>query len=137
MVPRSSLPDEVTFDSSTFLTTKERAKQAKAPPEVSKPPEIEPVDQPPPIPDPTPAPPGGQQPLQAPQKATLRLTGTVPPESWNMVGVRILSKLRSGEELNLSVNLSVQVDSTMLQSLEADIRQALVDLKLEDQVKIE
>ena len=72
-----------------------------------------------------------------PQKVTLRLTGTVPPESWNMVGVRILSKLRSGEELNLAVNLSVQVDSTMLQSLEADIRQALIDLKLEDQVKIE
>ena len=87
--------------------------------------------------DPAPEPSGEQQPLQAPQKATLRLTGTVPPESWNMVGVRILSKLRSGEELNLAVNLSVQVDSTMLQSLEADIRQALIDLKLEDQVKIE
>ena len=128
-------PDEVVFDSSTFLTTKERAEESKAPPEVPKPPETR--DLPPDIPGPAPEPSGEQQPLQAPQKATLRLTGTVPPESWNMVGVRILSKLRSGEELNLAVNLSVQVDSTMLQSLEADVRQALVDLKLEDQVKIE
>ena len=39
--------------------------------------------------------------------------------------------------MNLAVNLSVQVDSTMLQSLEADIRQALMDLKLDDQVRIE
>ena len=128
-------PDEVVFDSSTFLITKERAEESKAPPEVPKPPETR--DQPPDIPGPAPEPSGGQQPLQAPQKATLRLTGTVPPESWNMVGVRILAKLRSGEELNLAVNLSVQVDSTMLRSLEADVRQALVDLKLEDQVKIE
>ena len=131
--------DEVTFDSSTFLITKERAEQVKAPPEVSKPPVStpEPCDQPPPVPEPAQGPPGEQQPMQAPQKVTLRLTGTVPPESWNMVGVRILSKLRSGEGLNLAVNLSVQVDSTMLQSLEADIRQALMDLKLDDQVRIE
>ena len=131
--------DEVTFDSSTFLITKERAEQAKAPPEAPKPPVStpEPGDQPPPIRRPAPAPPGVLQPMQAPQKVTLRLTGTVPPESWNMVGVRILSKLRSGEGLNLAVNLSVQVDSTMLQSLEADIRQALMDLKLDDQVRIE
>ena len=39
--------------------------------------------------------------------------------------------------MNLAVNLSVQVDSTMLQSLEADIRQVLMDLKLDDQVRIE
>ena len=39
--------------------------------------------------------------------------------------------------MNLAVNLSVQVDSTMLQSLEADIRQALMDLKLDDPVRIE
>ena len=131
--------DEVAFDSSTFLITKERAEQAKAPPQAPKPPVVEPEqgDQPPPIPEPAPAPSGGQQTMPMPQKATLRLRGTVPPESWNMVGIKILSKLRDGEGLNLAVDMSVQVDSAMLQSLEADIRQALTDLKLDDQVRIE
>ena len=72
-----------------------------------------------------------------PQKATLRLKGNVPLETWNMVGIRILPKLRSGEGLNLAVDLSVQVDSDVLQVLAADVRQALEDLKLDDQVKIE
>ena len=54
-----------------------------------------------------------------------------------MVGIRILPKLRSGEGLNLAVDLSIQVDSAVFQSLEADVRQALEDLKLDEQVKIE
>ena len=131
--------DEVTFDSSTFLITKERAEQAKAPSQAPKPSGVGPEQggQPLPIPEPAPAPPGGQQAMPMSQKATLRLRGTVPPESWNMVGIRILSKLRGGEGLNLAVDMSVQVDSAMLQSLEADIRQALTDLKLDEQVRIE
>ena len=75
--------------------------------------------------------------MPMPQKVTLSLRGTVPLESWNMVGIRILPKLRSGEELNLTVDLSVQVDSAVLQSLKADVRQALEDLKLEEKVRIE
>ena len=71
------------------------------------------------------------------QKTTLRLRGIVPYESWNMVGTRVLPKLRSGEWLNLAVDISVQVDSDTLRSLEADVRQALADLRLEEQVKIE
>ena len=65
------------------------------------------------------------------------MKGNVPLETWNMVGIRILPKLRSGEGLNLAVDLSVQVDSDVLQVLAADVRQALEDLKLDDQVKIE
>ena len=131
--------EEVVFDSSTFLLTKVRAAQAKAPPERPTQPEPVPMpdDQPEPEPVPNPATPGGQLDLPVPQKVTLRLRGTVPLESWNMVGIRILPKLRSGEALNLAVDLSVQVDSKMLQALEADVRQALTDLKLDDQVKIE
>ena len=63
-------PDEVTFDSSTFLITKEGAEQANAPPEVSKPPvpTPEPDDQPPPIPEQGPAPPGGNNPCRRPRR---------------------------------------------------------------------
>ena len=128
--------DEVSFDSATFLITRARAERLLAPPGE---PEPAPHPQEPllPEPGPTPAPPGGQQPMPMPEKATLRLRGTVPLESWNMVGIRILPKLRSGEGLSLSVDLSVQVDPAVFPSLEADVRQALEDLKLDDQVKIE
>ena len=57
-------------------------------------------------------------------------------ESWNTVGVRILTKLRGEEGLNIGVNLSVSVDSDRLKSLENEVRQALMDLKLEGQVSI-
>ena len=71
-----------------------------------------------------------------PQKTTLRLTGTVPMESWNMVAVRLLSKLRAEEDLSIGVNLSVSVDSDRLQTMEEEVRQALTDLKLNEQVRM-
>ena len=131
--------DEVTFGSDTFLITKAKAEQLLAPPESE--PEPEPRIGPPspePAPEPQPTPPdGGQQPLPAPpQKATLSLKGTVPPESWNMVGRRILTKLQQGQ-LNVEVNLTTEIDPTLLPSLKADIQQALEDLKLDGQVSLE
>ena len=126
--------DEVTFDSDTFLITKAKAEQLLAPPE----PEPTPGPSPEPPPEPLPITPGGgQQPLPVtPEKATLSLKGTVPPESWNMVGRRILTKLQQGQ-LNVEVNLTTEIDPTLLPSLKADIQQALEDLKLGDQVSLE
>ncbi len=128
--------DEVTFDSDTFLITKAKAEQLLAPPEPE--PEPEPRPDPEPAPEPLPIPPeGGQQPLPVTQqKATLSLKGTVPPESWNMVGRRILTKLQQGQ-LNVEVNLTTEIDPTLLPSLKADIQQALEDLKLDGQVSVE
>ena len=54
-----------------------------------------------------------------------------------MMGIRILTKLQSGAGLNLAVDFSVEVDSETLPSLRADILQALADLKLDGQVRIE
>ena len=137
---REPLPaDEISFDSNTFLITKARVEQIRSRPEERREPQPQPGEPQTPEPGPTPAPatPAEQPTLPIPQKATLRLRGTVPLESWNMVGIRILPKLRSGEGLNLAVDLSVQVDSNMLHALEADVRQALADLKLDEQVKID
>ena len=131
--------DDVSFDSGTFLITKAKAEQLLAP----KPKEDEPEPQPQrdetpvPTPDPAPTSPGGQQAMPMPQKVILRIRGTVPYESWNMLGTRILPKIRSGEALNLSIDLSVQVDAPMAPNMTADVQQALEDLKLDDQVKIE
>ena len=129
--------DEVNFDSGTFLITRAKAEQLSAPKQKEADPEPQPDEPHVPTPDPAPTPPGGQQAMPIPQKVTLRIRGTVPYESWNMLGTRILPKIRSGEALNLSVDLSVQVDATMASNMKADVQQALEDLKLDDQVKIE
>ena len=129
--------DEVTFDSNTFLITRQKAEQAQASPE-EKEPEPAPWQskQPVPAPGAAPEPPPEGQPTM-PRTTTLRLKGTVPPEIWNMMGVRIVTKLQAGTGLNLAVDLSVEVDSETLPSLKADILQALADLKVDDQVSIE
>ena len=130
----SAPADDVTFDSNTYLLTKQRAEQIKAPPEPGPTPgpDLPPTPDPGPSPDPN----GGQQPLPEPRKVTLRLAGTVPMESWNTVGVRILTKLRGEEGLNIGVNLSVSVDSDRVKGLEEEVRQALTDLKLDGQVNM-
>ena len=129
--------DDVTFDSGTFLLTKAKAEQLRAP-KVEPTPEPDPIwDLPtPPQPEPNPAPDGGHPGPEVPQKATLRLRGTVPMELWNSIGIRVLPKLKAGEEMNLSVNLSVQIDSDRLQNLEQEVKQALADLNLGEQVSI-
>ena len=130
-------PDDVTFDSGTFLLTKAKAEQLRAP-QVELTPEPPPIwDVPtPPQPEPNPFP-GGDQPGPAtPEKATLRLVGSVPMELWNSIGIRVLPKLKAGEEMNLSVNLSVQIDSDRFQSLEQEVKQALADLNLGEQVSM-
>ena len=73
---------------------------------------------------------------EVPQKATLRLRGAVPMELWNSIGIKVLTKLKAGEEMNLSVNLSVQIDSDRFQSLEQEVKQALADLNLGEQVSM-
>ena len=129
--------DDVSFDSGTFLITRAKAEQLLAPKPKEAEPEPERDETPVPTPDPAPTSPGGQQAMPMPQKVTLRIRGTVPYESWNMLGTRILPKIRSGEALNLSIDLSVQVDAPMAPNMTADVQQALEDLKLDDQVKIE
>ena len=118
--------DEVNFDSGTFLITRAKAEQLSAPKQKEADPEPQPDEPHVPTPDPAPTPPGGQQAIPIPQKVTLRIRGTVPYESWNMLGTRILPKIRSGEALNLSVDLSVQVDAPMASNMTADVQQALV-----------
>ena len=127
----------MTFDSGTFLLTKAKAEQLRAP-KVEPTPEPDPIwDVPsPPQPDPNPFPGGDQPGPEVPQKATLRLPGIVPMELWNSIGIRVLPKLKAGEEMNLSVNLSVQIDSDRFQGLEQEVKQALSDLNLGEQVSM-
>ncbi|MFQ5851383.1 MAG: AAA family ATPase, partial [Candidatus Binatia bacterium] len=127
--------DEVNFDANVFLLTKSKANSLKA--KIKGEPVIEPG--PIPGPEPVPGPEAGPQP--GPEATTptltLRVIGTIPSEMWNRLGTRIIPKLRSASDLKVGVDFSVTVDTKLASSLQNDLRQALEDLGLGSQVKIE
>ena len=67
----------------------------------------------------------------------LRLSGTVPPELWNRLGIKILPKLRSGAELQVGVDFRVTLNSDLARSMQSELRLILDDLGLADKVRIE
>ena len=71
------------------------------------------------------------------RKATLRLKGTVSPEVWNRFGTRILPKLRSGDNLSVSVEFLVNVDAELSHGFQLELEQALMDLGLQERVSVE
>lgn len=124
-------PDEVAFEKDVFLLTKAAAVAQNATPEI----ELEPPPAPAPVertPTPAPTP-------EAPQsgQTTLRLSGTIPSEVWNLIGHKVLPKLRQGEALTIGIDFSVQVHAAMAKSTVADLEQALGDLGIRDAVRIE
>ena len=135
-------PEEVAFEASVFLLRKDTAEALRSPPVTeepgsptgpkpgpkARPPVTEPGPLPPPNPELRPGS-GGT--------ATLCLTGTVPLETWNRLGMKVLPKLRSGENLRLGIHLSVTVGSASATSLQAELSQILDDLSLGDSVRIE
>ena len=127
--------EEVAFESSVFLLTKAKAEELKATPGGTSPPQPEPS--PSAAPDPEHEPQPGSEPTPGAPKTTLRLAGTVPPEVWNRLGTKVLPKLRSGDDLNIGIELSVSVSSQFAQNMETDLQQILDDLGLSDRVRVE
>ena len=135
--------EEVAFEAKVFLLTKAKAEQLRTKPTVQEEPQVET--------SPTTSTTaeaeantgtetGGhstESAVQTGQKTTLRLKGTVPPEVWNRLGTRILPKLRSGEDLSVGVEFSVSVDAELSQGFQLELRQALSDLGLEEQVSVD
>jgi len=78
-----------------------------------------------------------KQPFVGPHLKTFRLVGTIPPELWNRLGTKLITKLRSGSNLSLGIDFSVNVNSELARSMESELRQALEDLGLASQIRIE
>lgn len=133
--------DEVAFASDMFLLKKARAKELKFGPTPTPGPQLpEPEPGPPPAPIPgrsaesEPSPP----PLPGQQTRTLRLVGDLPPEVWNRLGTKIVSKLRgTGRDLRISVDLSVTVPAETIPALERELQQLLQELGLNWSVRPE
>ena len=127
--------EEVAFESGVYLLTKAKAEALKIPPGDSGQPEPSPKPDPGPKPEPGPEP-GPERPPSA-QKTTLQLSGPVPPELWNRLGIKVLPKLRSGDDLRVNVDFSVSVNSQFAQHMQTELQQILNDLGLSDKVRIE
>ena len=135
--------EEVAFESGVFLLTRAKAEQLRAAQE--GPPQIQTGSNGAPGPDSGTGTGQGDPPIDPPappvtpigQKTTLRLSGTVPPEVWNRLGTRILPKLRSGDGLSVGIEFSVSVDTGIAQGFQLELRQALTDLGLQEQVSVE
>ncbi len=126
-------PEEVAFEAGVFLLKKSRAAELKGR-EITVPgpePPPGPAPGPEPGPEPEPEPPPGAQ------TKTLRLVGTIPREVWNRLGTRILPKLSSGKELELGLQFSVTLEEPLASSTKRELEQALSDLGLASQVRIE
>jgi len=129
--------EEVAFEPSVFLLTKARSEALRAlgVREDRSPYVVE--DEPTPVP----APDTEQKPeTQTSEQATpvrLRISGQVPPELWNRLGIKVVPKLRSGDGLTIGVDFSVDVAARVAESLESELRQTLAELNLGDQVRVE
>ena len=139
-------PEDVMFEADVHLLTRGLAERLKAPPA----PEPEPPPGPgtgsdgsgegPPAPGPGPGLPPGPEPPTPPEpqaRKTLRIHGDIPPEVWNRVGTRLLTKLRAGGELKVGVTFELTADGPGTEALLADLRQILDDLQLTERVRID
>jgi hypothetical protein len=138
-------PDEISFEPHVFLLSRFKAQALKTPP--VEPDETEDRDVPTTptttpdsnrsatTPEVTDTPEGGGP--ATPQKRTLRLAGCVPSEVWNRLGTKLLTKLKTGEDLRIGIEFTVTIKSELAPGFEAELRQVLDDLALSDKIHIQ
>jgi len=95
--------------------------------ELYPPPGAGPISQPEP---PTEPPPAGAI-------RTFRISGEVPPEIWNRIGIKVIPKLRSGSDLKVNVSFVVTVDERQADNFQVELKQILTDLNLYARIRIE
>ena len=128
--------DEVVFEPGVFLLLKAKARELKG--------EIPPI--------PTPPPAFGpelelgkklsdsemeNEPAPSVEIMKYRISGFVPPELWNRLGTKVIPKLRGGSDVNIGVQFTVTININKERDFEAELRQILEDLGLNDRISIE
>jgi len=78
-----------------------------------------------------------EPPLVLAAKQMVRVVGTLPPELWNRLGTKILPKLRSGEKLQVGIDLVVMTGADTANDLKTELRQILLDLGVAGSVRVE
>jgi hypothetical protein len=126
-------PDEVSFDADVYLLKKEKARLLVAGSPVPEVPLRPPasIAEEPPRPSPT------ESVAVGAGTTRIVLSGAIPPELWNKVGIRLIPKLRSNAQPTLEVNFALELDSAQARNLISEIKQALADLDLTEKIKIQ
>ena len=126
-------PEDVVFETGMFLLTRTKAEELRSP-EVG-PAQPEPELGPPLVLTPEPGSSSETQPVS--REVRLRIVGTVPPETWNRIGIKVLPKMRSGNDLTAHIELSVNVSSRRARNMENELRQILNEMGLGGSVRLE
>lgn len=131
--------DEITFDAQVFLLTKSRAEELLRPKEAEeeKQEERRPEQQKGHGEEPETEQEEDRPEDEKPRTVVLRVQGTVTPEVWNKLGVRLLPKLRAGSRLRLGLNFECELSSDDANAVQAELRQAIVDLGLAGQLQVD
>ncbi len=130
--------EEIMFESDVFLLTKSKVEALTRvlDPEPDPPtPDTESGDDPPLGPGPQP-PPGVVVPDKK-SKSMIRVTGTMPSETWNRFGTKVLPKLRQLHDVQIRIEISSRVDSTRARHTKSDLSKALDELDLSGQIRVE
>jgi hypothetical protein len=126
-------PEEVAFDANVFLLKKETAEKLTAPtPVVTPPPEQKLPETQPEVPEDK----SGKTAPPTPAVAVIRLSGEVPPEQWNKVGIKLIPKLRSTSGLHIEVVMSGNLDGKSAANFVEEVNQAIGDLGLQGKLGV-
>jgi hypothetical protein len=68
--------------------------------------------------------------------STIRVSGRITPEVWNKLGVRILPRLKGGNKVSLGIDFSCEVAASDAAAIQAELRQAIADLRLDSTVRV-
>ena len=122
---------EIMFESGVFLLTKSKGKALTDTTETVDNPDPDPQPDPP-KPDPS-IDPGDT----GKRNVTLKVAGTMPSETWNRFGIKVISKLRQLDDLQIRIEISTSGDSTRTHHLKSELRKVLDELDLGDQIRVE
>ncbi|MGH7459906.1 MAG: DUF499 domain-containing protein [Pseudomonas sp.] len=125
--------DEISFDSATFLITRQRAAALRVPAVPEPVPSREQTSSAPTTPPERPAVPVPA----ATASARLRVHGQIPPESWNRVGTKLLTKLKQHDALRVSIDLQADVAAAHFQQLVRDLRDSAADIGIDGAITID
>jgi len=71
------------------------------------------------------------------RERTLTIRGEIPTEVWNRLGRTLIPKLKTGRELVMKLDVSVQIETDAVQGFQQELIQIIRDLNLDENVKID
>ena len=79
----------------------------------------------------------GPTPATGASTCPVSVAGTIPPELWNRLGTKVLPKLRTLKDFQISVNLSASAEASGANELKGELRQIVEDLGLKDSMHVD